>query len=167
MTLNHHIYVGWYAEFDRSERIIDQGIVTHYFCSKAKNHPVQNKVCDLCNGKVSSYEERKEALYPLSGHILSQVSQEALDYFTGGRVTLEDLKELEGSMAVFPEFVKADKEIVFAPGTKFYPLLSKVAGFIDEVDIDQKPSEKWINKIKQVFDVKEVVIKYGIVMEVV
>ena len=167
MTLNHHIYVGWYAEFDRSKRVINQGIVKHYFCSKAKNHLVKDKVCALCNGRVLFSEEIKESQYPLSCQILSQVSQEALDYFTGGRVTLEDIKELEGSIAVFPEFAKTDKEIVFAPGTKFYPLLSKVSGFIDEVDIEQKPSEEWINKIKQVFDVEEVVIKYGIVMEVV
>lgn len=167
MSLNHHIHIGWYAEFDRSKRIINHGVVKHYFCSKAKNHPVTDKLCDLCNGRVLFQEKIKESRYPLSCQILSQVSQEHLDYYTGGRVTLEDLKELEGSIAVFPEFVKTDKEIIFAPGAKYYPLLSKVAGFIDEVNVEQKPREKWINKIKQVFDVENVIIKYGVVMEVI
>jgi hypothetical protein len=167
MERNHHIHIGWYAEFDRSQRIVNQGVVKHYFCTKSKNHAVQNKVCDLCNGHISSFEEIKELRYPISCQILSQVSKEALDYYTGGRVTLEDLKELEGSMAIFPEFVKTNKEIIFAPGSEFYPLLSKVSGFIDEIDIGNKPSEEWINKIKKVFDVENVVIKYGFAMEVI
>lgn len=167
MSLNHNVYIGWYAEFERSKRIVDQGIVTNYFCSKAKNHSVQNRVCDLCNGKVSSYDEIKESQYPLSCQILGQVSAEMLSYLTGNRVTLEDLKDLEGSMAIFPEFANTKKEIIFAPGAKCYSLLSKVKGFVDEVNIEEQPKEEWIEKIKHVFDVEEVDIKYGIVMEVI
>jgi hypothetical protein len=169
MSINHHIYIGWYAEFERSSLIIDQGVVQHYFCTKGRNHPVKDKVCTLCNGKVK-IEEEEEAIssrYPLSCQILGQVSQDVLDYLTGGRVSLKDLKELEGSMSVFPEFVEMNKEVIMAPGVKCYSHINRIKGFIEEVDIEQKPSEEWVNKIKYIFNTKDVAVKYGIIMEII
>lgn len=167
MAQNHNVYIGWYAEFERSKRIVHHGIFKEYFCSKEKKHPVKHRECCLCNGKVQTKEEERTSRYPLSCNILGQASQEALDYLTGGLVTMNDLKELDGSIAIFPELVKADKEVVFSPGVKSYPNVSKIQGFIEEIDIEKKPDQQWINKIKKVFDTDNVIIKYGIVMEVI
>lgn len=167
MSVNHNVYIGWYAEFERSKRVINHNPIQTYFCLKEKKHPVKNKVCSLCNGKVQSEKINRKSQYPLSSQILGQNSPEVLAYLTGGRVTIEDLKELEESIAIFPDFANTKKEIIFAPGAKCYSLLSKVKGFVDEVNIEQEPTQKWIDKIKQIFDVEDISIKYGIVMEVI
>jgi len=170
MKLNHHVYIGWYAEFDYSKKMVENGIKKIQYCSNDESHRkhfFKPNMCSVCNTPMQVKKEIQYVPYPRSPEILCEGLQEQLSTLLGEKLDQNDLKQLEGSIAIFPEFVNINKEIIMAPGVKYYSNLSKIDGFADEIDIEQKPSEKWVDAIKRIFKTDKVNIKFGIVMEVV
>lgn len=167
MSYSRNIYIGWYAEFDRSKRKISVGVEKVYLCPNDKKHPSKGKFCSVCGSEIVEKEETKYRNFPIATHIFGENSQKDLDYMTGGLVKVEDIKSLEDSTAIFPEFLETDKEIVMAPGYTCFFNVSHSDGFAKEMKISEKPSEEWIEKIKKVFDTNEVEVKYGFVMEII
>jgi hypothetical protein len=166
MSYDHNIYVGWYAEFDKSNRKVERGLKKVRFCPTDKKHSAKDKFCSVCGSEIQEKEEMQYTGYPISSHILGENSQEELDWMTGGIVKVQDIENLGDSHAIFPEFLGTDKQIVMAPGYNYYGDITRSDGFVEELVNSEKPTKEWVELIKKVFDTVEVSVKFGIIMEI-
>jgi hypothetical protein len=167
MSYDHNIYLGWYAEFEGSKNKREAGTKTVRFCPTSKKHSTKDKFCPQCGKEIETTEEKVYSSY-VSPHQLQYVEdQEELTEATLGKLTMKDLKDLEGTHIVFPEFLDTKKSILMVPGFKYVSDISRSDGFVKEIKLKDAPSQEWVERMKFIFDVEQMDIKFGIIMEVV
>ncbi len=167
MSYNHNLYVGWYLEFDEPNRKEQIGTTNVRFCPTSKKHPTKDKFCPKCGKEIQTKEEPNYKTYSSPHELIHITEQEELTEATLGKLTLKDIEELQDCLAPFPEFLGTKKNILMAPGFTSCTDISRCDGFVTEVDFSQKPTQEWIDRMKYIFDVEKMNLKFGVVMEVV
>lgn len=167
MSYDHNMYVGWYLEFDESNRKEQSGTAEVRFCPTSKKHPTKDKFCPQCGKEIQTKEEPTYNTYSSPYELIHITDQEELTEATLGKLTLKDIEELQDCFVPFPEFLDTKKSILMAPGFTSCADISRCYGFVTEVYFSQKPTQEWIDRMKYIFDVEKMNLKFGVVMEVV
>jgi hypothetical protein len=167
MSYDRNIYVGWYAEFDRCTDRQQDGVESKRACPTSKKHPTNGKFCSVCGAEIISQEIPKYHSYAYPHHLIDETDPVELEYATLGRATLEDVKKLQTSHVVFPEFLDTDKVIIMAPGYTTVGDVSCSDGSVNPVDVGLGPSIEWQENVIKVFSAKNMKINFGVIVEVV
>lgn len=168
MSYDYNLYIGWYLEFDESNRKEQIGTTNVRFCPTSKKHPTKDKFCPKCGKEIQTKEEPTYKTYSSPYELIQIKEQEELTEATLGKLTLKDIEELQDCLVPFPEF----KSILMAPGFTSCKDISRCNGFATEVNATEinfsnKPTQEWIDRMKYIFDVEKMNLKFGVVMEVV
>ena len=173
MSYDTNLYIGWYVEFKPSTRKEKVGEVARRYCPPSKKHPTGDAFCPKCGAKIEEHLEDEYDTYANPYHLQFEEDEDELKAMTLGKVSRKDMKELEAMgqyKVVCPEFMPSARDvIVIAPGFKSGGDLRRSDGRVIDVDMknNQPPSPEWIAQIKKVFDVEDVKIGFGAVVEVV
>lgn len=166
MSYSRTLLIGWYIEYKPSalECPIEPKQVK--FCSSDAGHKLgssKDQFCPRCGGVVMTKAVPQYRGMQQVHHMLNERSQEEITYGTLGRGTVEDIAALDEGFAVFPEFM--DTHVLMLPG---YAKIETDGGdgFSVEVDRSVKPDQAYIELARKVFDLQDVVLKYGAVMDV-
>lgn len=171
MSYDRNMYIGWYAEFTPTKEKIQVGEKKERVCSSDKNHKHGGgEFCGKCGSPIVSVSKPVMRGISPACHIIHEdvnSTQEYLNVMTCGRATVSDLEIFKGSEAVFPEFLyDKSKERVFASGYIYRGDICREDGFIINIPTQTPPSEKWKEAIIKVFGCTDLVVKFGMVVEV-
>lgn len=173
MSYDTNLYVGWYVEFKPSTRKAKTGEVARRYCPTSKKHPTGDSFCPKCGAKIEERLVDEYDTYANPYHLQFEEDEDELKEMTLGRVSLKDMKDLAlmGKYRVIcPEFMPSDSTvIVIAPGFKGAADIGRSDGMLVGVDMENnpRPTEEWIAQVKKVFDVEDVKVGFGAVVEVV
>jgi hypothetical protein len=171
MSYDRNLFLGWYAEFTPSKEKIQVGVKTERECSSVKGHKHGGGAfCSKCGSPVVSVKKPVMKGMSAACHIIGEdmdcIDQEDLTDMTCGRASLEDLKILKGSIATFPLYSGVGKEYVFASGHIYRSDIGRDDGFTMDIPTQLPPSEKWKETIVKIFGCTDLVVKFGMIVEV-
>lgn len=172
MSYDHNVYVGWYAEFDENDDKIPDGVEKIRQCPNSKKHSAKDKFCPSCGAEIVIIEKPlfKNFISALNLYHMaedSDTTEQDVQEATFGHTHLEDLNEVtQDSSIIFPEFLDTDKIIIMAPGYTYVGDVGRSDGTVEEITNPKEPSQDWKDKIAKVFKPKNLVFKYGVVVEV-
>lgn len=170
MGYSRAMYVGWYAEFDRSTLKEQDGVKLVRKCPNGKKHPTNGEFCPTCGAKIEFNEVPTYRSIALPGHILGENDPAEIKYMTLGRADHWDLGQLGDCYAVFPEFLGTTKMIIMAPG--YIRVDGGGDGFVQEVPTaeggveNHAPDANWSKMLEKVFDAQNIKIKFGVALEI-
>jgi hypothetical protein len=172
MGYSHNLYIGWYAELTPTKEQVSVGAETVKQCSGDAKHKKMGdgKFCSICGSEIVKVQKTKMKGLSLACHFFDETDPEELAYQTIGRATAEDMKALEGSHAIFPEFMPDGpykRERIMAPGYIYEGDIRNSDGFILDIEPGERPSKEWEAKLNKIFGCTDLKVKFGVLKEVV
>lgn len=171
MSYNRTVFLGWYAEFDKSPLKVVDSVKRTRTCPSNKNHKITpGDFCPQCGTAISEIDEPKYRSIASPHRILPEQDPEEIAYMTLGRADHWDISRLDGSHAISPEFLATNKVIIMAPG--FVQIDDDRDGFVKEFPTEDgrtvtaAPDPSWTALLEKVFDAQNIKIKFGVVLEI-
>ena len=137
-------------------------------------HGKDDKFCPKCGSPIEVTRRKKtRGMSPIHG-LVNETDCDEIAHGTLGRGSIGELNQIAEGYPIFPEFMNG-KLFLMLPGYTYKGDIGQEDGFELELSQNGRPftaesleaMNTYIALVKKVFDVQDVELKYGIIIEVI